>query len=258
MPPHDFGAVAVIDGRTLKITPFKTANMPPPMSMFELEASRTVVDVAFAQDNSSMAVLHHGGIDLYSWQIKNGRSVVPRFINSYDFDVEGVVENALQISFAPGGKPFVLYFKNGLKVCGVIATNDSDKPTVGSHVSLGEEASFLQANSRTRGSEQGHGVCVQTKAGRLLSLRGQCDTFEATTVGFPVQLPWVEISEIEEETVAFGLSRSGHLYANSRLLVKNCTSFLVTCDHLIFTTSNHLLKFVHLCRVEGMSQRRSF
>lgn len=242
----------------MKITPFRTANVPPPMSMFELEARCTVIDVAFSQDSFYMAVLHHGGVDLYSWQTRNGRSVIPHLTTAYRFDVDGVVENALQISFASSGKPFVLYFKNGLKVCGVIAANDADKPFVEVPVSLGEEASFLQANSIKGKSEQGYGICVQTEAGRLLSLRDQGDTFEATTTGFHLQLPWVEISEVEEETVAFGLSRSGHLYANSRLLVKNCTSFLVTCDHLILTTSNHLLKFIHLGRSEGMFQCRLF
>lgn len=258
MPPHDLGAVAVIDGRTVKITPFRTANVPPPMSMFELEASCTVIDVAFAQDNSSMAVLHHSGIDLYNWQTRNGRSVMPRLAGAYGFNAQGVVENALQISFASSGKLFVLYFRNGLKVCGVIAAKDTDKSSVEDPVSLGEEASFLQANSIKSNSEQGHGIYVQTRAGRLLSLRGQSGTFEAMTAGFSLQLPWVEISAIQEQAIAFGLSRSGHLYANSRLLVKNCTSFLVTCDHLIFTTSNHLLKFVHLGRPEGKSRRRLF
>ena len=41
------------------------------------------------------------------------------------------------------------------------------------------------------------------------------------------------------------------MYANKRVLAKNCTSFLVTPSHLLFTTSQHLLKFVHLNRVDG-------
>ena len=44
----------------------------------------------------------------------------------------------------------------------------------------------------------------------------------------------------------FSLTDKGSLYADQRLLARNCTSFLVTPAHLIFTTSLHLLKFVHM------------
>lgn len=47
------------------------------------------------------------------------------------------------------------------------------------------------------------------------------------------------------------MTKTGALYANKRVVAKNCTSFLVTPAHLLFTTSQHLLKFVHLNRVEG-------
>ncbi len=49
----------------------------------------------------------------------------------------------------------------------------------------------------------------------------------------------------------FRVSDNGSLYAGQRLLSKNCTSFLVTPAHLIFTTGQHLLKFVHMAPVEG-------
>ncbi|KAK4991800.1 putative elongator complex protein 1 [Elasticomyces elasticus] len=55
------------------------------------------------------------------------------------------------------------------------------------------------------------------------------------------------------QSILFGLSNRGYLYARAtsgadygRELVRNCTSFLIAPGHLIFTTSQHLLKFVHL------------
>jgi elongator complex protein 1 len=90
---------------------------------------------------------------------------------------------------------------------------------------------------------------VQGKAGDLHSL-----TFGEHTLShcnFPHCLPWAEIIQYEENHFAFGMAGNGHLYANSRLLVKNCTSFLVTPAHLIFTTTTHLLKFVHITDVNG-------
>ena len=56
-----------------------------------------------------------------------------------------------------------------------------------------------------------------------------------------------------KEVVEFCLSGNGSLHASHRLLTKNCTSYLVTPAHLIFTTSQNLLKFVHMGGVEGKS-----
>lgn len=54
--------------------------------------------------------------------------------------------------------------------------------------------------------------------------------------------------------IIFSLAENGSLFANERRLVSNCTSFLVTPAHLILTTSQHLLKFVHLTEdTEGES-----
>lgn len=47
------------------------------------------------------------------------------------------------------------------------------------------------------------------------------------------------------------MTGTGSLYANKQLLAKNCTSFLVTTSHIIFTISQHLLKFVHLESIDG-------
>ena len=52
----------------------------------------------------------------------------------------------------------------------------------------------------------------------------------------------------------FTLSRSGALYANKRLLTKSVTSFLLTSAHLIYTTAQHLLKFVHITKVDGIAK----
>lgn len=250
-PPHDFGAVAVIDGKTIKITPFRTANVPPPMALCELEVSHTVIDVAFAHDNSSMAVLHHGGLDLFEWQTKNGRSLTPRLLAAYDAGV--LLKTALQVSLTSPREPdILLYSDEGLKSCRLSLNSGSDRLVLSDGVVLQEEAIFLQASSATVHSE---GACssvphFQSKVGRLARL-SSAGALEPLTAGFPHQLPWVETIEFDDELVAFGLSRGGHLYANSRLLVKNCTSFLVTCDHLIFTTGNHFLKFAHLNSPQG-------
>lgn len=260
LPPHDFGAVAVIDGRTLKITPFRTANVPPPMSMYEIEASHNIIDVAFAPDNSTMAVLHHGGVDMYEWQTRNGRSLKPQIITQHFAPGHpSFSQGALQICLATPHEPHVLCFDQGLKVCCFNLGVPSKVLSSSGDIAVDEDILFTQANS-TKSIEQPDSrqdLLVATRSGKLLRLVDN-SSFQPMNAEFPVQLPWVEVVDIEGETVAFGLSRGGHLYANNRPLVKNCTSFLVTCDHLIFTTSNHFLKFVHLKHPEGQSSPPPF
>lgn len=253
IPPHDFGAVAVIDGTTVKITPFRTANVPPPMAKYELEVSHTVIDVAFAHDNSSMAVLHHGGLALYEWQAQRGRSLSPHPFATYGIKSDGPVKNALQVILANPREPAVLYFDAGLTSCRLSLANDTDRLVLSESTVLEDETLLLQTNKPAAirvGAPDARPMLFQTRSGGLARL-SRTGALESLNAGFPLQLPWIETIEIEDDTVAFGLSRSGHLYANSRLLVKNCTSFLVTGDHLLFTTSNHFLKFAHLSRPEG-------
>lgn len=254
MPPDDFGAVAVIDGKTVKITPFRTANVPPPMAMFEISASHTVIDVAFAPNNETMAVLHHNGVDLYEWQTKDGRSLIPKLLTKFDSEMDGLMRTALQVCFASSYEPRVLYFNDGLNICRLSFKSDAGDLIIDDLTPLEEEVIFTQTPSFTNASDSRSiaEACVQARSGKVFRLSEKDDALGPMVARFPLQLPWVETFEIGGESVAFGLSRSGHLYANSQLLVKNCTSFLVTCDHLIFTTSNHLLKFVHLGRPEGL------
>jgi elongator complex protein 1 len=59
----------------------------------------------------------------------------------------------------------------------------------------------------------------------------------------------VEFWETEESHIFFGLTASGTLHIQTpsqQLKIPSCTSFLVTATHLIYTTSSHLLKFIHL------------
>lgn len=256
MPPNDCGAVAVIDGKTVKITPFRTANVPPPMAMFEVEVSHTIIDIAFAPDNETVAVLHHNGVDLYEWQTKDGRSLRPRLLTRIDSEMDGLMRTALQVCLASSYEPRVLYFNDGLNICRLSFKGDAGDLIIDDLTPLEEEVIFTQTASFTKASDCGYlaEACIQARSGKLFRLSEKDDTLGPMVVRFPLQLPWVETFEIDGVFIAFGISRTGHLYANSKLLVKNCTSFVVTCDHLIFTTSNHLLKFVHLGKPEGVSQ----
>ncbi|KAL7623869.1 putative elongator complex protein 1 [Parahypoxylon ruwenzoriense] len=246
-PPYDYGAVAVIDGETLKLTPFRTANVPPPMALFELQASSPIIDVAFSPANTFMAVLHQLGVDLYEWKIRGQRSLIPSLIGSVAFARDDPDQECmpLQIAVTENSVVHCLGFERGP----VIQSRPFDRSTgeFSSNSSIYAGSMFGFVRLTQAGSTD---VLVQDCLGRLHGVADQQDELYSTRL--PSQLPWCEVIDLAGNVIAVGLSRNGHLYANSRLLLKNCTSFLVTPAHLVVTTSNHMIKFIHLVDVDSL------
>ncbi|KAI9658531.1 MAG: hypothetical protein M1829_006757 [Trizodia sp. TS-e1964] len=162
LPPYDFGTVAVIDGKTVKLTPLRLANIPPPMALHEIVLESAVVDISLNQDGSQIAVL----------------------------------------------------------------TRTKDLLSVAS-LNLSTDALTIFP------SIDGNTVCTKSANGTISELG----------------------LENESSQIVFGLTVEGSLYAGTRLLANNCTSFVVTQAHLIFTTTQHLLKFVHMASIEGKSRK---
>ncbi|KAJ4307173.1 putative elongator complex protein 1 [Collariella sp. IMI 366227] len=239
--PYDHGAVAIIDGHTVKFTPFRTNNAPPPMAMCELEVESPVIDVAFATDCSAMAVLHQVGVSYYALETKGPRLCPPRLVSTAKFEKvvsQQYEEPLLQIGFSGAGEVQVLHMADDLELL-----RHDFSSTMEPNRWLKTDASSV-ATITTPSSPSIEGVVAQHISGRLSCIAA--GEHEAMAVQFPALLPWASFVTFDGEFLAFGMSRNGHLYANSRQLAKNCTSFLVTENHLIFTTSNHFVKFVHL------------
>ncbi len=239
--PCDHGAVAVVDGRVVKFTAFRTANVPPPMALCELEVESPVIDVAFATDCSAMAVLHRVGVSYFALETR------PRLVTMAAFEkASSVYEALLQIGFSGPSEVQVLQMADDLE----LLRHDFSAPQQ-AKTWLKTDASSV-ATITSPDSVSIEGVVAQHLRGRLSCI--SAGEHSPQSVQFPSFLPWASFVTHHGELVAFGLSRNGHLYANSRQLAKNCTSFLVTEHHLIFTTSNHFVKFVHLANAEGKHQ----
>ncbi|KAK4146481.1 IKI3 family-domain-containing protein [Dichotomopilus funicola] len=248
--PYDHGAVAVIDGHTLKFTPFRTCNPPPPMAMCELELPAPAIDVAFTPDGEAMAVLHGDGVSYFALEAKGSRLRVPRLVEVVDFGIgatgsEYDPASLLQIAFSREREARVLHMTvSGLEL---LQSDFSDHPE-------NEPKAWNWSNPRSAvtitssDSVEAPDAIIQHSSGQLSRSSGWTSGWEIVplSVQFPTLLPWISVVVHDGETLAFGLSRNGQLYANGRLLAKNCSSFLVTDSHLVFTTANHLVKFVHL------------
>ncbi|KAI0142383.1 IkappaB kinase complex, IKAP component [Hypoxylon sp. NC0597] len=246
-PPYDYGAVAVVDGKTLKLTPFRTANIPPPMALFELQAPSPITDVAFSPANTFMAVLHQHGVDVYEWKVKGQRSVIPSLVGTVTHTKDSSDEDyaPLQVAVTENSVVHCLGFREGPEIQSYPFDRSTGEFSSNSGIYAGSMFGFVRLTQA--GSTE---VLVQDCLGRLHGVVNQQD--ELYSVRLPVQLPWSEVIDLAGNVIAVGLSRNGHLYANSRLLLKNCTSFLITPAHLIVTTTNHLVKFIHLVDVDNL------
>lgn len=210
--------------------------------MCGLEVESPVIDVAFTTDCSSMAVLHRVGVSLFALEAKGPRLSSPRLVSTAVFDKTGPQlydEPLLQVAFSSLSEIQVLHMADDLELLRYDFGATGQEPNRW----LKTDASSV-ATISSPDSVLVDGVVAQHTSGRLSAVSaGEHSPLPAQ---FPNFLPWASFITCEEKFLAFGLSRNGHLYANSRQLAKNCTSFLVTDSHLVFTTSNHLVKFVHL------------
>ncbi|KAI1340098.1 IKI3 family protein [Xylariaceae sp. FL0016] len=245
--PYDYGAVAVVDGRTLKVTPLRTANIPPPMSMFELELPSSVVDVTFSPANTFMAVLHQTGVTIFEWKTRDQRSLRPSQASTLSFSKDESTGSLvpLQIAVAENDSFHFLCYGTGATIHSHNFDRSSGEILSSSNLYAGSMFGFIRLTQASSTD-----VLLQDGLGRIHGVVDQQDELYATK--FSSQLPWSELVDLAGNVIAIGLSRNGHLHANSRLLLKNCTSFLITPAHLIVTTTNHLVKFIHLTDVDAM------
>lgn len=221
------------------------------MALHEFAVHSNAIDVAINWDASLIAVLHQEGISVFEWKSVAASGSAPALTGRFTFDKNHYSTHIpQQISFSQDNVVLVLQRVKSGSIVARFSFNDdtgrmeenlekfsTDSPTS----TISTLSSFSKGGSSN--------AFVQAATGDLHNLDFGGDTL--ADCNLPTQLPWVEIAPHGDEYIAFGMSINGHLYANSRLLVKNCTSFLVTPSHLIFTTTTHLLKFVHVTSVQG-------
>jgi elongator complex protein 1 len=249
-PRLDDGVVAVIDGRMIKITPFRTANIPPPMALHEISVDSNAIDVAINEDASLFAVLHQEGISFFEWKSVAASGSMPLLAGRVTFAKDrNSTHIHQQISFSENNEIVTLQRAKKGSVVRRYGFNDE---TGRMEEMTCTDSPFSKISTLSRFSNSGTlNAFVQSASGDLHNL-----VFAGRSLApcrFPVPVPWVEILPSTDDCIAIGMSSNGHLYANSRLLVKNCTSFLVTSSHIIFTTTTHLLKFIHIApSVQGI------
>ncbi|KAK7542268.1 IKI3 family protein [Phyllosticta citribraziliensis] len=248
--PSDFGTVAVIDGSTLRVTPLRYANVPPPMSLHEVDVGGIPADVAINSSSTRLAVLRENDVKIYGYDSSSKFPSDPQHIPGRE-DFGGAIAGK------PSVRPRQVAFRGESELFVLFDFSDEDEGgQIIFHKSLEEEdytelqIPSVPAHSLVPSVDYSK-LCILHRDGTVSAVSPDGTEFEKICK-IPAKPALLEVVTHDEEDIAFGLTSSGMLYANGRLLVKNCTSFKVTQAHLIFTTTQHLLKFVHLATVQDL------
>ncbi|KAH6639827.1 elongator complex protein 1 [Boeremia exigua] len=246
-PPNDYGLVASIDGLSLKLTPLRVANVPPPMAFCTVSLEHKPTDVALSKSGTRLAVLSNGHLAVYALDVTKRPVTRPSLLWQSDA-LEG--QSARHVTFINDEQLYVLT-DSWLEDESSLWRSEGEFLLPQGPVVESESVSSL-----TSGVDY-QNIYLQFQNGAV----HQIDTNESasdlppqTTLvqKFPAFAPDYKVISIDGQDIAFALTKSGVLFANDRVLVRNCTSFVVTPAHLIFTTTQHLLKFVHLTSIDEL------
>ncbi|EOA92129.1 putative elongator complex protein 1 [Exserohilum turcicum] len=247
VPPNDFGMVASIDGLVLKLTPLRIANVPPPMAFQSLTLESKTIDVALSKSGTHLAVLSHHGLSVYTLDLN--KRPVPKPVSLWKSDA--IKDHSPRhVTFIGDDQIFVL-------------TDNWDEDESSIWRAEGEtllpQGPIVETDrtSTLVSSIDNEALYTLLQNGALHEISADdamADLPPQTSLvnKFPSFAPEVQVVKFEGQTLAFGLTKSGALFANERILARNCTSFVVTPAHLVFTTTQHLLKFVHLANMDDL------
>lgn len=259
----------------------RVANLPPPMALQEMTLVGTAIDVAMTvkvhpEPAILIAVLHSVGLSLFEWLVKTMTKKPPELV--HDCSLRDEINTSLwsinlQISFASEAILVVLRNEYDMTIELLISTHDQHItkwcPNISKMVEgIVSPGPIRSATRMLLLPDQN----METKAAELDQEIAACNhelnhnqQLSLLTVGL-FSSPSVSVEAIKYdktpprdgygaalEPIVFTLAENGSLFADRRCLARQCTSYLVTPAHLIFTTSQHLLKFVHLAdEVSGM------
>ena len=255
----------------------RLANIPPPMALHEVEICSNIIDVAITIRALPrpwaiiIGVLHHQGYTQLEWSLSSmvQKPPVCSFTNDFGSTKTDEITNRdrlyLQTSFSGNtglvfsktvdrstlsiaredGEDVDLLQLDGTNVEGIIRDSWNSAPKtyiVVDHVSTPNSKSHEES---IQGAKDLAITDMEPKLSPFFLQR-----IDAVVCGFEIKHHVDRLANGTEtrakKDLIFSLAENGSLFANERRLAKNCTSFLVTPVHLVFTTSQHLLKFVHL------------
>jgi len=248
--------VAVIDGYSLLLTPFRVAVVPPPMSLFQCKFESAINHVCFTNDPCTIVVGLSDG-SLCSLNVNMDRTDAKLDFESLQISRNDNLKDELHYSCL-GFTHFTSWIDNSyLAVCKSKTNEDvicylrrGDTEThdliVKSFVCMEKRVIAIEADSDTVAVElhDGSVFCCEKDNDSIL-VKPWLTPF-GVALRFPYPCQFLAVTKINHEDVVFGMTDHYRLYANERQIADNCTSFAIHDDHLVFTTHAHVLRCIKL------------
>ncbi|KAG5650449.1 hypothetical protein H0H81_012203 [Sphagnurus paluster] len=272
VPPVDSGAVAVLDGTSILLTPFRVQNVPPPMSSAQISPSnihpsgdnvRVPIYASFSSVSDALAVLWESGyVELWSLQTRlqggRGKAMDPKRV--WSGSISSGVKNARQVQLLDSDA-------SGVSSTAVVLWTDRDADCV---TTLQLEKGFTTKGdpatiSVPRGSRLAAGGChiaYQSPDGEVHQYDTEQNRFlpVAKFGEFCLQSQSIVVppsgAEPDSKATFVGLSSSGKLRvasgSSTHILASNATSFTVASGFVIFTTTAHEGQFVPISSLPAL------
>lgn len=249
----DKGMVMVVDGSTMKLTPLAIANVPPPISFREIDipSNGNITDIASGETNQIFAALSSNNeVHLVSMDLKS-KTKQPKIIGQierYNL-IETEDEFAKQIAFAHDNLLAVVVDNTfGSRVV-LFDVTDPTEPMIVDNHDVNSKVVLLKSQSDFEA------IAFETIDGRVFQIGGIEDSTPKEITRFPqlcrdFELAFVENND-ESIFVAFGISVNGKLFANDKQVASAVTSLKITESHILFTTAQSQLCFIHLKSADG-------
>ncbi|KAK0495026.1 pol II transcription elongation factor [Armillaria luteobubalina] len=239
--PLDTGSVAVIDGSDILLTPFRTQNVPPPMSSYQLallpepsEVSRIPVHVCFSHSSDLLAVLWETGyVEVWdlSTRLTPGRRKV--------MDPKKVISRTTPSAYPGSYRQVILRSDGSLLLLGSDNGDELDRRV----------RSMVMPSRNGRLVPVDQGIIWQSSSGQLYNVRGNTSSLICSFPSFCLTSDRIIIDGAI--SLYLGLTESGKIFistadSSSVLIASNATSFALASGFLIFTTGNHEAIFVDI------------
>lgn len=259
-PPNDSGTVAVLDGSTILLTPFRVQNVPPPMSSYQLVLAsppsasdfinmKTPIHISLSSQDDILAVLWESGyLELWSLNTRIGSNSGPvmapkKILSGYARNDTTVQWRQIALQNPADTLPTIVVLGTssiGTDVIARLHVNGNDVTNL--------DKMACPRNCRLLNNSPD---IYQTPKGDLIKYGS--DSPFTSFPEFCLQIETVILPSKEKDglsnSVFIGLGKSGQLNAakaNSEpsILSGNVTSFTVASNFVIYTTNTHEAIFV--------------
>lgn len=248
--PFDYGLVAVIDGKTLKLTPLKHANVPPPMAYTEMIMDENILNCAISRTCQRVAVLTRSHLYLCTLEMNQVSAKSGAILRH----TRNTTMQKRDIAMSP--RPTQLVIKNDDAVFLLAPANSISNPRAFCYQHTWVATQNQSSDLMTRDINiplNTTQIITDSVQESIWFCTGKDILPLSTDSNFTTTLREIAVPTIatfaggfDEERVAISLSKDQELFIGDTPRVSQVTSYAVIDSHLVYTTSNHLLRFVNL------------